>query len=98
MFLNIILVIVKGLIPMALGALVGAATARHVRKKASDSALQSLLRVQLKAVYRASRQKGSISMEELSDVDSLYSSYHKMGFNGVGTEIYQKIKNLPIIG
>jgi len=94
---SILLAILKEVIVLGVGAIAGVVVANRNKKKASDLALQSLLRVQLKAAYRAASRHGGITMEELSDVDSLYSSYHKMGFNGVGTELYKKIKNLPIL-
>ena len=89
---SILLAILKEVIVLGVGAIAGVVVANRNKKKASDLALQSLLRVQLKAAYRAASRHGGITMEELSDVDSLYSSYHKMGFNGVGTELYKKNK------
>lgn len=37
-----------------------------------------------------------ITIEELRNVRYLYESYHNLGGNGTGTELYNRIKNLEI--
>lgn len=39
---------------------------------------------------------GEISIEDMKDYEYLYKSYHAMGGNGTGTEIYERVKDLPI--
>lgn len=37
-----------------------------------------------------------ISIQELKNLEKMYDVYHKLGGNGVGTELYQRCKNLPL--
>lgn len=37
-----------------------------------------------------------ITLEDLKDFEYLYVAYHNLGGNGTGTEIYERVKNLPI--
>ena len=40
--------------------------------------------------------KGEISVNELDNLESLYSSYHALGGNGTGTALYERCKNLNL--
>ena len=40
--------------------------------------------------------KNQITFDELKNVEYLYESYHNLGGNGTGTEIWERVKNLPI--
>lgn len=40
--------------------------------------------------------KDKIALEELKNVEYLYNGYHNLGGNGTGTEIWERVKNLPI--
>jgi hypothetical protein len=42
-------------------------------------------------------EKGSVSVDELSNVGYLYTSYHELGGNGTGTQLYNRVSQLPII-
>lgn len=37
-----------------------------------------------------------LSIEELDDLEHLYNAYHALGGNGTGTEIFKRVKELPI--
>lgn len=37
-----------------------------------------------------------ISVEVLDDFEHLYKTYHALGGNGTGTEIYKRVKELPM--
>lgn len=39
---------------------------------------------------------GRITMSEMKDYEYLYDAYNALGGNGTGTEIYNRVKNLPI--
>lgn len=41
--------------------------------------------------------KGEITVEELSNLEYLYRSYHDLGGNGTGTELYNRCKSLKIV-
>ena len=38
-----------------------------------------------------------ITVEELKNIEYLYEGYHQLGGNGTGTELYNRVKNLPIV-
>lgn len=40
--------------------------------------------------------QGSIDTDGLRNMDYLYRSYHALGGNGTGTELYNRAKGLPI--
>lgn len=39
---------------------------------------------------------GKIAMSDMKDYEYLYDAYNALGGNGTGTEIYNRVKNLPI--
>lgn len=39
---------------------------------------------------------GEITWEDMKDYEYLYNTYHELGGNGTGTEIYERVKDLPI--
>lgn len=50
-------------------------------------------------IYTLGKQyiaRGYITVEDLDDYEHLYRAYHALGGNGTGTEIYERVKNLPI--
>ena len=42
--------------------------------------------------------QGYVDMAGLKNVEYLYRSYHALGGNGTGTELYSRVKALPIRG
>lgn len=40
--------------------------------------------------------KGEISVSELDNIEGIYNAYHKLGGNGTGTEIYERVKDLEL--
>lgn len=40
--------------------------------------------------------KGSITADELENLDMLYDAYSDMGMNGAGEELYNRAKALPL--
>ena len=41
-------------------------------------------------------KRGKITEKELSNMEYLYKSYHALGGNGTGTELYERCKDLPL--
>lgn len=41
--------------------------------------------------------RGGITTDALHNLDHLYKSYHELGGNGTGTNLYERAKALPII-
>ena len=42
-------------------------------------------------------EKGEITVSALENFDGIYNAYHSLGGNGTGTEIYERVKELPLI-
>lgn len=40
--------------------------------------------------------KGEISVHELDNIEGIYNAYHKLGGNGTGTEIYERVRELQL--
>ena len=41
-------------------------------------------------------KKGEITINELDNLERLYTSYHNLGGNGTGTELFERCKDLNI--
>lgn len=42
-------------------------------------------------------EKEEITLTALHNIEGIYVAYHELGGNGTGTEIYERVKELPII-
>lgn len=42
-------------------------------------------------------KKGEITISELDNLEGLYHSYHSLGGNGTGTELFERCKGLKIV-
>ena len=50
-------------------------------------------------IYQACRHyliQGSIDIEGLTNIEYMYRNYHDLGGNGTGTELYERVRKLPI--
>lgn len=71
----------------------------NVRIKEQESIKDGVLAILHDRIFQAARYyiaQGHISIEDLRNVQYLYDSYHELGGNGTGTELYNRIKNLEI--
>ncbi|MDC4184569.1 hypothetical protein MK904_00465 [Loigolactobacillus coryniformis] len=70
--------------------------------KSSDTLLKagvvSMLHHEIYSVCNHHLLKGYITMEDLDDLEYLYSSYHNLGGNGTGKMLYNRVKELEIRG
>lgn len=41
-------------------------------------------------------KQGHIDLDGLKNIEYLYKSYHALGGNGTGTELYNRVKALPL--
>lgn len=42
-------------------------------------------------------EKEAISLSALENFEGIYNAYHSLGGNGTGTEIYERVKELPLV-
>ena len=56
----------------------------------------AILHDRLYQVCRFYMHQGWIDVESMKNVEYLYDSYHDLGGNGTGTELYNRVNSLPI--
>lgn len=69
------------------------------RIKEQDAVKDGVLAILHDRLFQAGRfyiSQGHIALDELKNIEYLYNSYHNLGGNGTGTEIWERIKSLPI--
>lgn len=96
-----------GLLCAAVGAgfrLVAKKLQERQREEAADRAEQEALKEGVLALlhdrlYQGCRyyiHNGRITDEEMRNMEYLYNGYHALGGNGTGTELYERVKRLPL--
>lgn len=80
--------------------LLGIGWAYLVKKVTEYKAIKDgLLAIMHDRLYQACThylEKGYINTSGLKNIEYLYTSYHALGSNGTGTELYNRAKALPI--
>ena len=87
-------------IPSLIGAIFVSAV-NYVKLKNSSYKLikDGVIAILLNKIYTLGKQyiaQEHISVEALDDFEHLYKAYHALGGNGTGTEIYKRVKELPM--
>lgn len=85
-----------GLIGAALLAGYRRLVKQEKERKAIKAGLLAILHDRLYAECSRYIAQGSIDTDGLRNMDYLYRSYHALGGNGTGTELYNRAKALPI--
>ena len=57
--------------------------------------ITALLWDRLYSLHSEAYEKGYISVDGLKNATNIYTQYHALGGNGVGTDLYERIKKLP---
>ena len=73
----------------------------YIKHKSSSNRLikKGVLTILHNKIYTLGKhyiEQKDISIEDLKDFECLYEAYHALGGNGTGTEIYERVKSLPI--
>lgn len=69
------------------------------RKKEEDAIKAGVLALLHDRLYQGCRyhiHNGEIADDEMKNMEYLYKGYHALGGNGTGTELYERIKKLPL--
>lgn len=87
-------------IPSLIGAIFVSAV-NYVKLKNSSYKLikDGVIAILHNKIYTQGKQyiaQEHISVEALDDFEHLYKAYHALGGNGTGTEIYKRVKELPM--
>lgn len=82
----------------AFGLLSAAVVAVAVTYKALLDGVLAILHDRIYQACQFYLAQGYVDMAGLKNVEYLYRSYHALGGNGTGTELYNRVKALPIRG
>ena len=87
-------------IPSLIGAIFVSAV-NYVKMKNSSNKLikDGVIAILHNKIYTLGKlyiSQEHISVEALDDFEHLYNAYHALGGNGTGTEIYKRVKELPM--
>lgn len=63
--------------------------------KALNNGMQALLRSQLYKIYNEAIDNGYCPMHKKEQAEDIYLSYHELGANGIGTQVYNDIMLMP---
>lgn len=69
------------------------------RDQKQDTRTKAILVLLHDAVYRNCERairRGYTTLMEFDNITELYNVYHSMGGNGTGTELYERVRKLPI--
>lgn len=99
--------IVKYWIEFAFGLAIAGLTAgyRHLKKKVEkkheeyDALKDGIIALLHDRLFQSGMfflGKGEITVSELDNITDMYEAYHRLGGNGTGTEIFERVKELDI--
>ena len=63
---------------------------------ANQEGTKTLLRSRLYDIHERTVEKGYCPDERKRETEQVYTAYHALGGNGVGTQYYQEILNAPV--
>jgi hypothetical protein len=74
------------------------ASVKHLwtKQKAQEEGLKALLHDRIYQGYADCLKKGYASVEDIENLEYLYSPYHTLGGNGTGTELFERVKKMPV--
>lgn len=64
---------------------------------AMKAGMLALLHDRIFSIYDYCKCKECATVEDIRNLDYLYKPYHELGGNGTGTELYERIKDMPDI-
>ena len=65
------------------------------KQTAIEEGMLALLHDRIFGIYAECSHKGFAGVEDLRNLAYLYQPYHAMGGNGTGTELYNRVKDMP---
>lgn len=68
---------------------------QQTQQEAMKDGMLALMHDRIFAIYAECQKKGYATVEDLRNLEYLYKPYHKLGGNGTGTELYERIKKMP---
>lgn len=72
----------------------GRQKAQAARQENVEKLCMAIAHDRLFYIYADLNQKGYATVDEIRNVEYLYEPYHKLGGNGTGTELYERITKM----
>lgn len=95
--------LLQGILTIVTAILTGAYTRlskKFTQQKEESEAIKlgvrAVLHLELYKECQRLMERNCVSTEELKNVERIYENYHKLGGNGTGTALYERILKLPI--
>ena len=85
-----------GALTGALGAVFARLRLRLNRKAAMEEGVRALLHDGIYSTYAECREKGFADVNDLKNLEYLYRPYHALGGNSTGTELFERVKEMPV--
>lgn len=87
---------ISGILAAAYRSLSKRIKAQEEERKSIKNGLLAIMHDRLYQSCTYYIKQGHIDMAGLKNLEYLYKSYHALGGNGTGTELYNRAKSLPI--
>ena len=87
--------VIKAIVPVAVGAMSGAVVLLWKRFNAFQVGLTAMMRDRLIQGLKYWLEKGSLPLEERTSFEKMYEAYHINRGNGVVTDLYERAMALP---
>lgn len=71
-------------------------TEKHKKNSSSDELLLAIARILLIEMIKTEQEKGHTTRETYEVVEELYSAYHALNGNGVGTKMWEQYNTLEV--
>ena len=68
----------------------------RLEQKLMKEALLAILHDRLYQLCNEHIHQGCITIDAMKNIEYIYNSYHALGGNSTGTELYNRVKSLPI--
>lgn len=96
---EIILIILRYIIPACLGGLIGFLSTKLKARKKKDIAIeegvQALLRNELIRRYREYKTKGEMTILDRENIEAMFKQYKNLGGNGTVKELMNELLEVP---
>ena len=66
------------------------------RQEAVEEGVRALLHDRIYSTYAECREKGYADVNDLKNLEYLYRPYHALGGNSTGTELFERVKRMPV--
>lgn len=99
--LNILLPAITSLLSAICGWALRAAISQKKEQKSIKAGVVALIHDRLYTSYEEYSHRQPLpfaTVEEIRNAEYLYKPYHALGGNGTGTELYERIMNMPSRG